>query len=60
MGYYTTLLKEGNYTSEEEIRNVYVAMTRPRKLLVLAVPNEKDKIAWKQVLELNIYKSELQ
>ena len=57
---YTTLLKEGNYTSEEEIRNVYVAMTRPRKLLVLAVPNEKDKIAWKQVLELNIYKSELQ
>lgn len=48
---YTTLLKEGNYTSEEEMRNVYVAMTRPRKLLVLAVPNEKNKAEWEKVLQ---------
>lgn len=47
---YTTLLKEGNYASEEELRNVYVGMTRPRKLLVLAVPNEKNKNAWEGLL----------
>jgi len=29
----------------EELRNVYVAITRPKKILVIAVP-EKDKVEW--------------
>jgi len=49
---YTTLIKAGNYHLEEEMRNVYVAITRPRKLLMIAVPNEKNKEAWEQVLNL--------
>lgn len=27
-------------------RYVYVGMTRPRKILVIAVPNHENKIAW--------------
>lgn len=45
--YYRTLLNSGTRVDEnEEIRIVYVGLTRPRKLLVLAVPNETDKQAW--------------
>ncbi|MCK5111817.1 MAG: ATP-dependent helicase [Arcobacteraceae bacterium] len=54
--HYTTMIKEGNYHLVEEMRNVYVAITRPRQLLVIAVPNEKHKIAWERVL--NIEESE--
>lgn len=43
--YYRTLLSQGSYSDNEEMRIVYVAMTRPRKLLMLAVP-EKDTTAW--------------
>lgn len=50
---YTTLINEGNYHSIEEMRNVYVAITRPRKLLMIAVPNEKNKIAWEKVLNIS-------
>lgn len=32
--------------SHEELRIAYVGMTRPRKMLVLAVPNEECKSAW--------------
>lgn len=45
--YYRTLIKNNVSTAEnEELRIVYVAITRPRRLLVLAVPNENDKEAW--------------
>ena len=45
--YYKTLLKEGVPISEnEELRIVYVGITRPRRLLVLAVPDEENKAAW--------------
>ena len=39
--YYKTLLNNGKKTmDDEELRIVYVAITRPRKLLMLAVPKE--------------------
>lgn len=45
--YYKTLLMEGVPISEnEELRIVYVGITRPRRLLLLAVPDEKNKAAW--------------
>ncbi|RLA84325.1 MAG: hypothetical protein DRG78_01800 [Epsilonproteobacteria bacterium] len=50
---YTTLINEGNYHLVEEMRNVYVAITRPRKLLMIAVPNQRNKEAWEEVLKLN-------
>ncbi len=34
-------------TNNEELRIVYVAITRPRKILVIAVP-EKDETIWKE------------
>ena len=33
-------------SDEEELRIVYVGITRPRRLLVLAVPDEENKAAW--------------
>ena len=45
--YYKTLLREGVPISEnEELRIVYVGITRPRRLLFLAVPDEENKAAW--------------
>ena len=35
----------------EEIRNVYVGITRPRKILVLAVPSD-DKDIWMEYFGL--------
>lgn len=47
--YYRTLIKQGSYCENEEMRIVYVGMTRPRRLLVLAVP-EKDRGEWSKLL----------
>ena len=45
--YYKTLLKENVPISDnEELRIVYVGITRPRQLLLLAVPDEENKVAW--------------
>ncbi|KYG67868.1 hypothetical protein AZI87_00910 [Bdellovibrio bacteriovorus] len=35
----------------EELRNVYVAITRPKRLLVIAVPDQKNVAAWTSVLK---------
>jgi len=43
-GKYIKLLSK-DINSCEELRNVYVAITRPKKILVIAVP-EKDKAEW--------------
>jgi len=43
-GKYIKLLSE-DINSCEELRNVYVAITRPKKILVIAVP-EKDRAGW--------------
>ena len=37
-------------TEDEELRIVYVGLTRPRKLLVLAVPDDENKQAWESKL----------
>ncbi|WP_048190496.1 ATP-dependent helicase [Methanobacterium sp. SMA-27] len=45
---YRTLLTNNKKTEDhEELKNVYVGITRPRKILVLAVPSEDIDI-WKQ------------
>lgn len=38
---------EGQIADNEELRNVYVGITRPKKVLILAVPNEDQK-DWKR------------
>ena len=44
---YKTMLKNNTQISdEEELRIVYVGITRPRQLLLLAVPDEANKTAW--------------
>lgn len=44
---YINLINEGTETYQnEELRNVYVAVTRPRLMLKLAVPSEKDFESW--------------
>jgi DNA helicase-2/ATP-dependent DNA helicase PcrA len=49
--HYKTLLKNNvSIQDNEELRIVYVGITRPRKLLVLAVPDEEDKLAWERKL----------
>jgi DNA helicase-2/ATP-dependent DNA helicase PcrA len=49
--YYRTLLSQNYKTlDDEELRIAYVGMTRPRKLLVIAVPNELNKLAWERRL----------
>lgn len=43
---YTTMLANGCKEGEhEELRNIYVGITRPRKVLILAVPND-DAGVW--------------
>ncbi len=45
--FYKTMLNNNiSISDEEELRIVYVGMTRPRKLLLLAVPDEENKVAW--------------
>ena len=49
--WYKTLLANGKTTIDnEELRIVYVGTTRPRKILILAVPSEEDKKAWDERL----------
>lgn len=49
--FYRTMLSKGLKTfDDEELRIAYVGMTRPRKLLVLAVPSEQSRIIWEQKL----------
>jgi superfamily I DNA/RNA helicase len=44
---YKTLLEtNAKIEQNEELRIVYVGITRPRRLLVLAVPDEENKAAW--------------
>lgn len=53
-GKYTNILANSNSPSNhEELRIAYVGMTRPRKVLVIAVPNEVNRLAW--VNKLNGY-----
>ena len=52
--YYKTLLNNGKATTDnEELRIVYVGITRPKKLLVMAVPTEEDKLSWGNRLKKN-------
>lgn len=46
---YKTLLNEGaSVSASEELRIAYVGMTRPRKVLVIAVPDDKNYDAWQK------------
>lgn len=48
---YKTILKENiSISDSEELRIAYVGMTRPRKILMIAVPNEENKTAWENKL----------
>ncbi len=48
---YKTMLNNNiQISDEEELRIVYVGITRPRQLLLLAVPDEENKAAWETIL----------
>ena len=48
---YKTILKNNISISEsEELRIAYVGLTRPRKILVLAFPDDENKVAWETKL----------
>ena len=50
---YVNLLAVTNPPSEnEELRIAYVGMTRPRRILILAVPNEACRVAWQNKLNI--------
>ena len=51
-GYKTLINEEVSILENEELRIVYVGITRPRKLLYIAVPNEKEKESWKSKLNI--------
>jgi len=49
---YKTILKDNiSIADSEELRIAYVGMTRPRKILVIAVPNEENKTVWENKLK---------
>jgi DNA helicase-2/ATP-dependent DNA helicase PcrA len=51
--YYTTMLQNNaSLIDEEEMRIVYVGITRPRRLLMIAVPDEVNRQAWTSKLGL--------
>lgn len=51
---YRTILRDNiSITESEEMRIAYVGMTRPRKILVVAVPNEANKTAWETKMNIN-------
>lgn len=51
---YRTILNENiSISDSEELRIAYVGMTRPRKLLVIAVPNQENKTAWDNKMQLD-------
>lgn len=48
---YCRILNDGaTVTESEELRIVYVGLTRPRRLLWLAVPDEPNRLAWENRL----------
>lgn len=52
---YKTILRENiSISDSEELRIAYVGMTRPRKILFIAVPNQENKAAWENKLNANI------
>lgn len=48
--YKTLLDQNSDVLGNEELRIVYVGITRPRKILVIAVPDEENKKAWEKKL----------
>src|SRR5690606_17079267 len=51
---YKTILRDNiSISDSEELRIAYVGMTRPRKILVIAVPNQENKTAWENKLNGN-------
>lgn len=50
--YKTILNKNTSISLSEELRIAYVGMTRPRKILAIAVPNEENKVAWENKLRI--------
>lgn len=51
---YSKILHETeDYINNEELRNIYVGITRPRKILVIAVP-EKDLRVWCDNFKINL------
>lgn len=51
---YKTILNQNiPISDDEELRIAYVGMTRPRKVLVIAVPNEENKQAWERKMNEN-------
>lgn len=51
---YKTILNENiSISNSEELRITYVGMTRPRKILTIAVPNQANKTAWESKLYTN-------
>jgi superfamily I DNA/RNA helicase len=58
---YKTILRDRiSISDSEELRIAYVGMTRPRKILVVAVPNQEDKSAWENKLNGKHLKDENQ
>lgn len=50
--YKTMINKNVSNLDEEELRNIYVAITRPKQLLMIAVPDEENKKLWKNKLNI--------
>jgi len=48
--YKTILRNNTSISGSEELRIAYVGMTRPRKILTIAVPDEENKLAWESKL----------
>lgn len=56
--YYKTLLQQKvSIQDSEELRIVYVGITRPRKLLMLAVPDLENKSVWENKLISDTWKT---
>ena len=54
--YYKAMLNKNVLISEnEELRIAYVGMTRPRKILVIAVPDDENKRAWENRLRTQLF-----
>lgn len=58
--YYKTLLKQRvSIQDSEELRIVYVGITRPRRLLMVAVPDLENKSAWENKLVNNTWTTQM-
>jgi DNA helicase II / ATP-dependent DNA helicase PcrA len=51
--YKTILNNHISISDSEELRIAYVGITRPRKILVIAVPNEDNKTVWENNLNIH-------